>query len=284
MVALTYLPIIIFVLYFRCAVSVINIADLPELKETVNRTRNELTAIYTSVARAEATVSTLREHPNSISAVALYSYSLGIIQPNFTLPGQPYGLNFTQSIQETANTSGIKVTPVIICGGPNAEANWKLEPVWTKVFVAEAIKYNYDGYVMDMEISHTSSSHIMEDFVTFLDGFAAGLQDVNKTLAIITRYDFPKTYVVKSTIQNVFSYNYVSQTASEGYVRELTTKYPSKAGVVIEPHVDWNGTAFFDSIQSQQPYHCKHLAMWSDLQGISNEWMAASKAWLQLDA
>eukprot|EP00035_Acanthoeca_spectabilis_P011411 m.200887 g.200887 ORF g.200887 m.200887 type:complete len:200 (+) comp15341_c0_seq7:1659-2258(+) len=158
-----------------------------------------LTAVYTSEPRALASVPTLAAHPLSLSRVALYSYTIGLIGANFSLPPSPYGLNFTKAVQKL---NSIEVTPVINCGGSNAEANWKFADVWSRVFTAEAVNHGYSGYVMDMEISHESSSRTQLEFVQFLDTFAASLAVHNMTIR--GRYDFPKSEIVKSNIQFVY--------------------------------------------------------------------------------
>lgn len=52
---------------------------------------------------------------------------------------------------------------------------------------------------MDMEISHESGSATQKEFVAFLDKFGGAMHAVNKTLQVITKYDFPK---VSSELHN----------------------------------------------------------------------------------
>jgi len=138
----------------------------------------------------------------------------------------------------------------------------------------------YSGYVMDMEISHSSRSPTMEAFVRFLDTFAGALAAKNMTLQVITRYDFPKSYIVRSTIESILSYDYTSEGGTLAYIEELTVKYPSKVGVMLAPAALWNATQFFGAVASQKPYSCKHLALWSDMSGLSASFLHEAANWL----
>lgn len=69
-----------------------------------------LTVVYTSEPRALASVPTLAVHPLSLSRVALYSYTIGLIGANFSLPPSPYGLNFTKVVQVSLHGSWCVLT------------------------------------------------------------------------------------------------------------------------------------------------------------------------------
>ena len=134
---------------------------------------NRLTAVFTSKDLAMGKLPELRAYNGSVSHVSLYSYSLGKINSNFSLQDQPYGHEFTRAVHD----AGIAhVSPIINCGGPNAESDWKHAATWTRVFVDEAVKWNYSGYTMDMEISKSSSASTQQ---AFLNHFADGLRAVN---------------------------------------------------------------------------------------------------------
>eukprot|EP00038_Savillea_parva_P004134 m.134444 g.134444 ORF g.134444 m.134444 type:complete len:119 (+) comp11387_c0_seq1:248-604(+) len=53
---------------------------------------------------------------------------------------------------------------------------------------------------------------------------------------------------------------------------------------MFEPQTSWNGAQFFGTIVSQNPYSCKHLAMWSDMNGLSDEFLTASRTAVDWDS
>jgi hypothetical protein len=122
----------------------------------------------------------LKQQPGSINAISEYTYEINYyIKGNWSLAHRtPYGLNFSRAVQ--ALSPKVAVTPVIAMGGSFATQNFHATAVFTKVMVAEAEKYGWDGYTMETEIKYTE--HAAIDMARFLDTFGSALHKLNKTL------------------------------------------------------------------------------------------------------
>lgn len=153
-------------------------------------------------------LATMRAHPGAVNFASLYSYTIGAITANWTLPKgsdyRPFGYNFSQGVRSL----GIFSAPVIQMGGSNAENNFHFASLWTREFVNESVVFGYDGFVLDCQISKSSSARTQGEFAAFLNAFAGGLHAVNKSLVLVTRFDFPKAYVSSSAVDAVMGYDY----------------------------------------------------------------------------
>jgi hypothetical protein len=232
-------------------------------------------------------MSTLQEHPGTVNFASLYSYTIGAINANWTLPKdadyRPFGYeNFTLPLKTLTPT--VFVAPVIQMGGSNAEINFNYAQLWTKEFVNESVFFNYDAFVLDCQISHSSSGRTQSMFANFLNVFAGGLHNVSKSLILIVRYDFPKDYVSSSAVDAVLGYDYSENPLSIiGYVSEIGHKYPRTAGVLFEAYPSWvEGNNTFDTklFNAADLAGTHHLGLWTNLEGVVGKWWNSTSAWV----
>ena len=231
-------------------------------------------------------LSTLREHPGAVNFASLYSYSIGAINANWSLPSgpnyAPFGYNFTLGLRTL--TPRVFVAPVIQMGGSNAENNFGFAALWTREFVNESVAFGYDAFVLDCQISAKSSARTQQAFASFLTAFADGLHAVNKSLVLVTRYDFPKAYVSASAVDAVMGYDYSENPLTIiGYVREIGAKYPRTAGVLFEAYPSWvAGNNTFDEqvFTTADQAGTRTLGLWTNLEGVEGRWWQHMGAWV----
>eukprot|EP00658_Telonema_sp_P-2_P007568 TRINITY_DN12829_c0_g1_i2.p1 TRINITY_DN12829_c0_g1~~TRINITY_DN12829_c0_g1_i2.p1 ORF type:complete len:277 (+),score=52.13 TRINITY_DN12829_c0_g1_i2:202-1032(+) len=200
--------------------------------------------------------SKLAAHPGSVNYASLYSYT--IEQPvtaNFTLPKVAFATNFTRLVQ--AITPKVYVTPVIQMGGSIAEATFSAADTFASVFGDEADKYNYDGYVIDCQISSRASAGTQTAMKNFLNAIADRLHSKGRYLGVITREDFSKKIISTSRVDGLMSYNYGG--GGVAYLKELTGKYHNKSAPVIAWHSTWPYNQVFQLIAS---YPCYQVGFW----------------------
>ena len=232
-------------------------------------------------------IAALQEHPGTVNFASLYSYTIGAINSNWTLPKdpayRPFGYeNFTVPLRGLTPT--VFVAPVIQMGGSNAETNFNFAELWTREFVNESVFWGYDAFILDCQISHSSSGRTQSQFANFLNIFAGGLHNVSKSLILVVRYDFPKDYVSSSAVDAVFGYDYSENPLSIiGYVSEIGHKYPRTAGVLFEAYATWvAGNNSFDT----QLFHAAdlagthHLGLWTNLEGVVGKWWNSTSSWV----
>ena len=144
--------------------------------------------------------------------------------------------------------------------------------------------FNYDAFVLDCQISHSSSGHTQSMFANFLNIFASGLHNVSKSLLLIVRYDFPKDYVSSSAVDAVLGYDYSENPLSIiGYVSEIGRKYPRTAGVLFEAYPSWvEGNNTFDTklFTAADISGTSHLGLWTNLEGVVGKWWNSTRNWV----
>ena len=223
-------------------------------------------------------------HPGSVNFASLYSYTVGAISANWTLPKgadyRPFGYNFS----EGAKALGVFSAPVIQMGGAYAENNFHFAPLWTREFVNESVAFGYDGFVLDCQISKSSSARVQGEFAAFLDAFAGGLHAVNKSLVLVTRFDFPKAYVSASAVDAVMGYDYSENPLTiVGYVKEIGAKYPRTAGVLFEAYPSWvagNNTYDEAVFAAADAAGTRTLGLWTNFEGVVGRWWEHMAAWV----
>jgi hypothetical protein len=223
-------------------------------------------------------------HPGSVNFASLYSYTVGAISANWTLPKgadyRPFGYNFS----EGAKALGVFSAPVIQMGGAYAENNFHFAPLWTREFVNESVAFGYDGFVLDCQISKSSSARVQGEFAAFLDAFAGGLHAVNKSLVLVTRFDFPKAYVSASAVDAVMGYDYSENPLTiVGYVKEIGAKYPRTAGVLFEAYPSWvagNNTYDEAVFAAADAAGTRTLGLWTNFEGFVGRWWEHMAAWV----
>jgi hypothetical protein len=228
----------------------------------------------------------LGAHPGAVNFASLYSYTIGAIDANWTLPKdpsyRPFGYNFSEGVR--ALSPRVFSAPVIQMGGANAESNFHFAPLWTREFVNESIAFGYDGYVLDCQISKSSSARTQGEFAAFLDAFAGGLHAANKSLVLVTRFDFPKAYVSASAVDAVMGYDYSENPLTIiGYVKEIGAKYPRTAGVLFEAYPSWvAGNNSFDEqvFATATAAGTRTLGLWTNFEGVVGRWWEHMTAWV----
>ena len=229
-------------------------------------------------------LSMMSAHPGSVNFASLYSYTVGAISANWTLPKgadyRPFGYNFS----EGAKALGVFSAPVIQMGGAYAENNFHFAPLWTREFVNESVAFGYDGFVLDCQISKSSSARVQGEFAAFLDAFAGGLHAVNKSLVLVTRFDFPKAYVSASAVDAVMGYDYSENPLTiVGYVKEIGAKYPRTAGVLFEAYPSWvagNNTYDEAVFAAADAAGTRTLGLWTNFEGVVGRWWEHMAAWV----
>ena len=135
-----------------------------------------------------AFVHLLKEHPGTINIASAYCYTLGIVSPNTTLLPDNFCWDyFTKPVQ--ALQPKIHIHPIIQMGGDNAIANFGRAEIFVKLFVPEALKYNYSGYFMDVEFHGDKHYHEAERYHEFLHVFGSALHEHNISLTVLSRSD-----------------------------------------------------------------------------------------------
>jgi hypothetical protein len=104
-------------------------------------------------------------------------------------------------------------------GGSYATSNFHAAEVFTKVMVAEAVKWGWDGYTMETEIKYTE--HAAMDMARFFDTFAGALHTLNKTLAVITKDTFKgHREIGGSAVDFIIPTQYAATGVVPGYIHD----------------------------------------------------------------
>ena len=129
--------------------------------------------------------------------------------------------------------------------------------------IAEAVKWNWDGYTMETEIHYTE--HAAIDMARFLDTFGGALHKLNKTLAVITKDTFRGHNIIgHSAVDFIIPTQYDSSGVVPGYIHDQATKYWRTCGATIDK---FSGSLAQSVVDAMCDTGCHMLALWADLMG-----------------
>ena len=228
----------------------------------------------------------LKSHPGTINIASCYCYSLGVVDSNTTLgPDNFCWDDFTKPVQ--AMTPPIHVQPIIAMGGTNAITNFGRAEIFAKLFVAEALKYNYTGYFMDVEFHGDKRYHNAEKYHEFLHVFGSALHEHNVSLTVLSRS--ANSHATPLTILNVtggvdsFSVEESSRNWKEivAFIRALTYHYRERGGTLIYPNGELNSAYFIRSIfQCMSDVGARELAFFANFRDMGDVWFPEMRNWL----
>lgn len=136
----------------------------------------------------------LIEHKESWTVAHAYCSSPGEVVNSTELPRPPFCYNnWTLPIRAAA--PHVSHVPVIQMLGDSGPLNFKHPYIFASKYVAWAIEYGFDGYLIDAEFKGADDA-----FEAFLTVFADAMHAANKTLGVFLYPDLgKKDYVNRST-------------------------------------------------------------------------------------
>jgi hypothetical protein len=232
-------------------------------------------------------VKIVEEHPGTINIASAYCYSIGVVTENTTLSPDNFCWDyFTKPIQ--ALQPKIYVHPIIQMGGDNAIVNFGRASIFVKLFIPEALKYNYSGYFMDVEFHGDKHYHEAERYHEFLHVFGSALHEHNISLTVLSRSD--NSHATPISIINVtggvdaFVVEESSKDWKEiiAFIKALTYPYKNKAGTLLYPNGDLNSAYFIQSIfQAMTEVHAQELAFFANFHDMGDVWFPEMQNWLE---
>lgn len=131
-------------------------------------------------------VNLLDKYRGAINIASSYCYSVGPLEPTSKLPDVNFCWKyFTQPLQQ--RVPEMHIHPIIQMGGDNALHNFGRAEIFTKLFVAEALKSNYSGYFLDVEFHGDEHYENAKKYRDFLHVFGSALHQHNMSMTVLSR-------------------------------------------------------------------------------------------------
>lgn len=232
-------------------------------------------------------VEQLQKTRGAINLASCYCYSVGILTPNSTLPQDNFCWDhFTQPVQRSLPE--IQQHPIIQMGGENALTNFGRAEIFTKLFVAEALKRSYSGYFLDVEFHGDEHYDAAKKYRDFLHVFGSALHANNLTMTVLSRS--VDSHATPASILNVIGGldGFVVEEGShdwkeiEAFVRAMGYRFRPRGGALLYPHGELNSRYYMQAVlQGMTQSGCQELAFFANFKDMGDVMIEEMKKWLQ---
>lgn len=216
----------------------------------------------------------LLSQKSSWNVASAYCSSPGEVSNSTVLPEPPFCYNnWTVPIRTAAPE--IYQMPIIQLLGNSGPDNFKHPYIFATLYVNWAIKYNFDGYLIDAEFKGDDAA-----YVAFLNVFADALHQVNKTLGVFLYPDMGKAPYVNTTTIDMFTGAWAGKCSTVPDFIWGLKKYHKADLMLYQSDAKCDGTGIETIFSTLNQSSTAEIGFWANGADMGASWYTSMAAWI----